>query len=128
MSCKILIIHAHDFIKATPEGTLDLACSRKLLIDIATNSGALADHELLLDTRRAHSVLSVTDLYEIVGEIHDHQQAYSRRTAVLCPRERFEFAEFFALCAQNRGFSVNAFTSFEEAIDWLVENSSRPLT
>jgi hypothetical protein len=35
--------------------------------------------------------------------------------------EQFDYAGFFALCAQNRGFQVSAFTSFEDAIEWLIE-------
>ena len=124
MPFNIRIIHAHDFMKVTPEGQLDLQSSRELLIEIAANSAPLADHHILLDIRRAHSSLSVTDLYYLAGELNEHRKALSRRTAVLCPTEMFDFAGFFALCAQNRGFPVSAFTSFEKAIEWLVEIES----
>jgi hypothetical protein len=35
--------------------------------------------------------------------------------------EKFDRARFFALCAENKGFNVEAFTSYEEAMDWLLE-------
>lgn len=35
MPADIGIIHAHDFIKANPEGKLDLEESKKLLVEVA---------------------------------------------------------------------------------------------
>jgi hypothetical protein len=46
--------------------------------------------------------------------------SFSPKTAVLCPRERFDYGEFFALCAESKGFEVRAFTSYEEAFEWLL--------
>jgi hypothetical protein len=40
---------------------------------------------------------------------------------VLCPLERFDHSRFFALCAENRGFDVRAFVSYEDAMEWLIE-------
>jgi hypothetical protein len=48
-----------------------------------------------------------------------HAHAFSGKTAVLCPMERFDRARFFALLADSRGFDIEAFTSYEEAITWL---------
>lgn len=36
--------------------------------------------------------------------------------------ERFDQARFFALCAENQGFNVQAFTSYEEAMEWLTRS------
>jgi hypothetical protein len=38
---------------------------------------------------------------------------------VLCPIERFDRARFFSLLAESKGFDVEAFTSYEEALEWL---------
>jgi len=57
----------------------------------------------------------------LAAELSKIFQPYNRKIAVLCPVERFDDAAFFALCAENRGFRVKAFTSFEDAIDWLIE-------
>lgn len=125
MPATIRIIHAHEFIKATPEGRLDLEESKKLLIEIALASAPLPAYDILLDTRQAQSEMSVTDLWYLAAELNDNfRKASSRtvKTAVLCPLERFDHAEFLALCAQNLGFQVRAFTSFEEAYEWLVAN------
>ncbi len=124
MPTNIRIIHAHDFIKATPEGTLDLENSKKLLVEFAADSSTSGDHEILLDTRKAQSALSATDLWYLAAELISFRKALSRKTAVLCPLDRFDHAAFFALCAQNKGFRVHAFTSFEEAMEWLMANET----
>ncbi len=124
MPTNIRIIHARNFIKATPEGHLDLEESKKLLMEIASASAPLVDYEIILDTRKAQTEMSVTDLYYLCTELSNLRKAFSRKTAVLCPLERFKYAEFFALVAQNRGFPVMAFTSFEDAIEWLISNGT----
>jgi hypothetical protein len=45
---------------------------------------------------------------------------FARRTAILCPLEKFDRSRFFALCAENRGFNIQVFTSYEEAMEWLI--------
>ena len=64
--------------------------------------------------------MSVFELWYLGKELGNFREAFSHKTAVLCPAEKFNFAEFFALCAQNRGLQVMAFTSFEETIEWLT--------
>jgi hypothetical protein len=127
MPANIRIIHAHDFIKANPEGKLDLEESKKLLLEIASASASLVDFNILLDTRKAQSQMSETDLWHLAAELSaNFRKAFSRtlKTAVLCPLDRFDHAGFFALCAQNRGFQVSAFTSFADAYEWLIANKT----
>lgn len=126
MASNIRIIHAHDFIKATPEGKLDFAKTKKLLIEIASASAPLGEYDILLDTRKAQSGMSVTDLWYLAAELGNLRDPFSRpiKTAVLCPLIRFDLAEFFALCAGNRGFNVGAFTSLEDAIEWLIADGT----
>src|SRR5208337_126332 len=99
MSTNIRIIHARDFIKATPEGQLDLEKSKKLLMEIATASAPLVDYEIILDTRKAQVEMSVGALCQLAAELSNLRKVFSRKTAVLCPLERFDDAGFFALCA-----------------------------
>lgn len=113
------MIQTHTFIKATPKGRLNRENMKKLLMDIASASAASGNSEILLDTRQAQSGMSLSDLWFLAAQLSRLGKAYSRKTAVLCPRERFNRVGFFALCAQNRGFLVNVFTSFEDAIEWL---------
>jgi hypothetical protein len=89
-------------------------------MDVASASASSAEYEILLDTRKAELEVSATDLWYLVAELGNFRKAFSRKTAVLCPLAPFDRAEFFALCAQNRGFHIRAFTSFESAIKWLI--------
>jgi hypothetical protein len=122
MPTNIRVIHAGDFIRATPEGELDLEKSKELLLGVASTAASLADYEILLDMRKAQGKMSLTDMWYLAAELSEHREAFSRRTAVLCPLERFDLAGFFALCAENRGFRVGAFTSYEDAMEWLIDN------
>jgi hypothetical protein len=120
MPANIRVIHARDFVRATSEGELDFESSKKALTEIASATAPLVDYEILLDTRKAHVQMSVPELWHLAAELSNLRKAFSRKTAVLCPVERFDRAAFFETCARNRGFRVKAFTSFEEAIDWLI--------
>jgi hypothetical protein len=127
MPVTIRVIHANDFLKVTAEGELDLEQSTKLLMEIVSATD-LVNYEVVLDTRKAHSSLSVTDLWYLAAQVADFCRNLPRKTAVLCPRDRFDHAEFFSLCAQNRGTNMRAFTSYEEAMDWLISNEAEPAT
>jgi hypothetical protein len=127
MPATVRIIHATDFIKATAEGELDLKESARLLVEIVSATD-LVDYELVMDTRKAHSSMSVADLWYLAAQISKVGKNLPRKTAVLCPRERFDHATFFALCAQNRGYNVRAFTCFEDALEWLISNEPDPAT
>ncbi len=120
MPTDIRLIHASDFVRATANGELDYETSKKTLIEIASAASHLVKYEILLDTRKAQSRMSVTDLWYLVGELSKLGEAFRRKTAVLCPVEQFDNAAFFQLCAENQGFRIKAFTSFEAAIDWLI--------
>jgi hypothetical protein len=111
-------------IRATPEGQLDFKKAKELLIEVASAATPLADYKIILDIRKAQPGMRTTDLWYLAAELSVLRKAFSRRTAVLCPVEGFNNAEFFALCAQNRGFQIEAFTSFEDAIEWLITNGS----
>ncbi len=124
MSTDIRVIRARDFIKANPEGDLDFDGSMKLLVEIESAATTLARHETLLDTRKATVKMSIANLWQLAAELANARKAFSGKTAVLCPLHEFDNAEFFALCAQNRGRRVSAFTSFEDAIDWLIADAT----
>ena len=119
MTTQVKIIRAKDFIKATPEGDLDLAKSQALLLNVGAAKTALQDYAVILDTRRAESKLSAYELWYLASELQKVSDSSLRRTAIICPEKRFERAKFFALCAEGKGFEMRAFVTFEEAMDWL---------
>ena len=120
MSTRIRIIYAHDFIKATAEGSLDLEESKRLMRTIAVAIDPLVDYDVMLDTRQARSSLSVADLWYLAAEFNNLRQNFSRKMAVLCSLEQFDRAGFCAFGSQNSGLPVQTFTSFEDATAWLT--------
>ena len=120
MPANIRFIHANDFIQVTSEGRLDLARSQEILLQIAAVTEFPSKHEIILDMRKVQSVLTVADLYGLASSLDSHRKDFAGKTALLCPPENFSDAEFFALCAQNKGLRVRAFTEYEAAMNWLT--------
>ena len=108
------------YVKATPEGKLDLVESKRLLQEIASAAAPLFAYQILLDVREALSVTSVTDQFYMAEELFEHREAFTEKMAVLCSNGQYDNKCFFALCAKNRGFKVIAFTSYENAFEWLI--------
>jgi hypothetical protein len=121
MAANIRIIHAHEFLKATPEGHLDFELSKKLLLEIALATVPWGGYHIIIDTRKAQVDVSVKDLWYLAAELSEHREAFSGKTAILCAAGRFDQAGILAGAAQDRGFNVRAFASYEDAIEWLNE-------
>jgi len=120
MPTSVKVIRASDFIRAKPEGAAYLEEAEKLLKDIVAAGSGLDDYQVLIDTRRVTGGLSATDLWTLAERLVKFRNSFAQRTAVLCPLERFDRSRFFALCAENRGFNISVFTSYEEAMNWLI--------
>jgi hypothetical protein len=120
MPTQSRIIHATDFLIATPQGQVDLENSKRILLKLAAATDGDGRHQILLDVRKAETALSATDLWQLAREVSNRHTPFDGKIAVLCRADRANQAAFFALCAQNQGFPVHAFTSFEEAVEWLV--------
>ena len=119
MPANVKVIQAHEFVRARPGGVLNLEASEQLLLDIAKAAEGLDRIEILVDTRHAEGQLGAADLWFLADRLGRHRHAFSGKTAVLCPTARFDRARFFALIAGSKGFDVEAFTSYEEAVEWL---------
>jgi hypothetical protein len=120
MPTNVRVIHATDFIRAKPEGPAYLEDAEKLLHDIVKAGEGLDDFEVLVDTRSVSGALSATDLWRVAERLTEFRNSFAHKTAILTPLQKFDHARFFALCAENRGFNVRAFTSYEEAMEWLI--------
>jgi hypothetical protein len=131
VATKIKIVTTRDFLEVTPEGIVDIATSRQLLVDIAKAGDHPVDYDLLIDFRDTQWHMSATDLYEIASELPEHGGTFRRKVAALVlPGINFDPACFLETCSHNRGFSVNAFTSYEKAIRWFLssEDTSKKST
>jgi len=124
MATNLRIIQARDCVKVTPDGWLDLERSKALLLEVAAAVAPLSEFHIILDTRKAESRMTSTNLWDLASELKRLGAAFSGKTAVLCPLERFDMAGFFAISAQRLGYRISAFISFEEAIEWLIADET----
>ncbi len=120
MPANVKVIQAREFVRARPDGEANLESAEQLLMDIARAGRGLEDFEVLVDTREVSGRLSANDLWALTEKLVRLRESFARRTAILCPLERFDHARFFALCAENKGFNIQAFTSYEDAMEWLI--------
>ena len=120
MSVDVRIIRPRDFIRSTAEGDLDLESSRRILKELAAIIEAPEDLRLLIDTRNASVKLSVPELFFLGDAVASDPRLFRTRTALLGSIRQAENDRFIEMVAQNRGANLKAFTSFENAIDWLV--------
>jgi hypothetical protein len=121
MPTNIAIIETRDFIRARPDGALDLDASRELLVEVVSATRRAGEHSVLIDTRAAPLTrLSRTDLWTL-GVAAGTQPALARgRVALLVPLDKQDDAEFFESVARLEGANVRAFSDFESAISWLI--------
>ena len=129
MSSNLRIIRLRDIINVKPEGKLDKSRVREELQEIASAHDTFVNYDVLIDTRGTEEHLSVFDIWEAARDLANAVHAGSSKgflakIAVICPVEHFDNAQFFELCAQNRGLNVHAFTVFEDLFEWLSESSA----
>ena len=120
MPINIKIIQATEFLRATPEGEAYIEKAERLLKDIADAGAGLDGFHVLVDTRRVTGHLTAIELWHLADKLVHYRRPFGNKTAILCPVERFDYSRFFALCAENKGFNVQAFTNYEDAMEWLL--------
>jgi len=120
VAANVKVIRARDFIRAQPDGQAHLETAEQLLRNIAQAGEGLEDYEILVDTREVSGGLSATDLWTLAERLVRFRKTFAHRTAIICPIDKFDHTRFFALCAENHGFNIRAFTSYEDAMEWLL--------
>ena len=126
MPTNVKVIQATEFIRATPEGTAYIEKAEQLLKQIADAGAGLEGFHVLVDTRRVTGRLTAVELWHLADQLAHYRRTFGNKTAILCPVERFDHSRFFALCAENKGFNVQAFTSYEDALEWLLAEDDAP--
>jgi hypothetical protein len=122
MMMTVQSIHPRDFIRATANGTLDRTTAERHLAALAGATAGLTDFDVILDTRGAELDVSTTDLWHLAVFFAGLPKMRRRKIAILPAPDAFDRAAFFAVAAENRGTPIRAFETFEEAIDWLVQD------
>jgi len=120
MPTNIKVIQTQDFIRAEPDGTLDLTASCNLLKDLVTELDTAGKYHVLIDTRGADVRLSTNDIFELGVAVAADTLARQNKVALLVPPEEKVDADFFETVSRNRGANLRTFTDFERAITWLI--------
>ncbi len=64
--------------------------------------------------------MSTVDMWDLCVGLPESTKIVVQRTAILIGQEEdVRKAEFLKLCATNRGYRVNIFSDYEEAMKWL---------
>jgi hypothetical protein len=120
MPHDIRVISLDDFLRTDVHGQLDLAGSKQVLADIASECVGHPDHHVLLDVRAARTGMVVPELYDLVAFLARLGLGVRNRIAILYhQKDSFDRARFFALYAERKGLQVSAFQDFEWALEWL---------
>ena len=123
MATIIAVIRAHDFIKLTPEKTINYQESVKLYEELSAVQNIQEDYQVIIDTRLIHTIMSTVDLFNLAQGLLQHGLAIKRRTALICTQDQYEGAKLFETLSQNQGFDLRSFVSYEHAIQWLFSIS-----
>ena len=120
MDLNVRIIHHQDFLKTTPSGEIDLDQSKQILLSLASVNQPPNQYDVLLDMRNSTSRLTILNITQLVDVMIHNRTSFRHKLAILTHQgPSLELAKFMEVYAQNRGFQVAAFDSFEAAILWL---------
>ncbi|HXI73053.1 MAG TPA: hypothetical protein VNN22_22160 [Verrucomicrobiae bacterium] len=123
MPIELQIIRAREFIRLGAKGYFDLDASKAVLGQLAGACCKRGINQALLDLRALHPgpkpVFSPNDLVTLVDTFREAGFTHQQRLAVLYGSDPHHRARLFAFIAKLRGWKVQAFDSFEDAVHWL---------
>jgi hypothetical protein len=127
---ELQIIRAHEFIRLGAHGKFDLKASKAVLAELARACCKRGINQALLDVRALHPgpkpVFSPNDLAVLVNTFREIGFTQRQRLALLYSSDPHHRARLFAFIAKLRGWSVQAFDNFEEAVTWLSGAGAEP--
>jgi hypothetical protein len=123
MPYEVHVIKAGDFIRCGGEGAIDFETSRRALKSFADALVSRGIKKAILDIRKVYGdpPATYTQLYQLAKVFREAGFGPGHRLAVVISPDRYDKAEFFAMCAAGRGWNAWAFDEFEDAFDWLTE-------
>jgi hypothetical protein len=123
MPMELQIIRAQEFIKLGAKGHFDMKASKAVLAQLAAACWKRGINQALLDLRALHPgskpVFSPNDLVTLVNTFCKVGFTHDLRLALLYGSDPHHRARLFAFIAKLRGWKVQAFDEFEQAVLWL---------
>lgn len=118
-----------EFIRKNEKGDLDIRRSREIVRVIAKAAMHHKDDNLLIDIRETETKLNFVELLTVALEFAEYEDIFRNRIAFLIPNneERIRRAEYVKKSLVGvRGFTLDYFTEYEKAIDWLSSIKEYP--
>jgi hypothetical protein len=104
-------------------GHFDLAASRAALAELARACRKRGINQALMDLRDLRPgpkpIYSRADLLTLINTFHEIGFTEHQRLAILYYADPHRRARLFASLSKQRGWTVQAFSNFEEALHWL---------
>ncbi len=124
MPIDLEIIRAREFIRLGARGRIDLKASKLVLAELAGACRKRGINQAMLDLRALPApgpkpVFSEQDLVSLVNTFHEIGFTKRQRLAVLYHSDPHRRAPMLTFIAKQRGWNVQAFKNFEDALIWL---------
>lgn len=123
MPQELQIIRPAEFIRYGAEGHFDPAASKVALAKLIRACRKRGIDQALIDLRGLQPgpkpVFSVDDLVELVKTFREIGFTRQQRLAVLYQTDPHHRARLFAAIGEGRGWKVEAFNNYEDALLWL---------
>ena len=113
MPYNLKIVPSREFIRTNANGEFDLEGTKELFLSVFSKMKDADVSEVVLDVREAYSKMTAFDLYQLLPILNRVGNKGNWKIAIIYrPKDDFDRAKFFELCAQNRGYQVGAFQIF----------------
>jgi len=118
MPYHLQIVPSREFVRTNANGEFDLEGTKELLLSVFSKMKDLDLSEVVLDVREAYSKMTALALLQLLPILDRVGHKGSWNIAILYrPKNRFDRAKFFELCAQNKGYQVAPFKCLKKP--WL---------
>ena len=120
MPIDVKVVHAREFIQTKANGEFDLEGTQELFLAVFSKMKEAKVSEVVMDLRELTTNMTVSDINERLSVLNHVGSWSTWKIAILYrPKDGWDRAKIFELGAQNKGYQVEAYQSFEGALNWL---------
>ena len=120
MPIDVKIVPVKEFIRTKADGEFDLDGTKELFLAVFSKMKEAKASEVVMDLREASTKMTASDINELLSVLN-HVGSWSTWKIAIVYRlkDDWDRAKFFELGAQDKGYRVRAFQTFEKALTWL---------
>jgi hypothetical protein len=125
MDVQLRVIRSTDFLTSSHAGELDLERSKQILMALAAANKPPNDRDVLVDLRAAcGDRIEMSKVIELVKVMIENLASFQNKLALLIPKEHpGERSRLMKQQANARGFNMDVFDDYEEAMTWLMSSA-----